>query len=270
MKLISWWCPKCKQPVGNTKPCPRCGAERVSSWRCDQCQTIVVDKNACPVCGRKRATVIYNRLLVSKLFEETGPGGHTNVEILRRYAYKYAYTRNIPDYLVEDALSATFEKLVTNYKNFDPDKGKFRTWAITILRNEIANAARESVKEAKKIGIRLDQSGGRDDDSLTMEHVLGYTFGAEDLIKAEEKKRFVIMAALARKAFGNYSTVIRGDPVVLSIYDLCVEKYQQRDGQGWLSMAAREAGLSKQALSMRQDKARRTWVSWNLAKKEDA
>ena len=258
---VWWWCPKCRAPVTTRTPCPTCKSERVNSWKCDSCGSIVVSKPKCK-CGRKRSTVIYNRILVKKLFEEVGPSGHTNVEILRRYAYQYAFNKRIPQYLVEDAIAATFEKLVKGIKSYDPSR-PFRTWATAILKNALMDAARKDASRNEGIALRLDSvRSGDDDGALTMETVLGYTYGAEDLIAAEEKERFIAMAALARKTFGYYSTVVGGEYAELSIYDLCVQCYTNRDGSGWKAMAARIAGVSKQVLQRRQTQARETWKTW--------
>lgn len=194
------------------------------------------------------------------MFEESGPSGHTNEEILRRYAYARAYNKNIPEHLVEDAISSTFVKLVKGFNSFDPDKASFRTWATAILKNELANVVREDVKENSKIGFRLDWIS--DDSEVSMERVLGYTFGVDDLIEAEEKRRYQIMAALARKTLGDYAAVVKGEVARLSVYDLGVKIYSMRDGYGWMTRTAIEAGISKQLLSQRVSRAKDIWESW--------
>lgn len=244
----------------NRKPCPVCKGKRVVSWRCDNCNTIVVDKRKCK-CGRTRAKMLYNRMLVARLFEDTGDTGHNTAEIIRRYAYGFAHGRNIPTYLVEDAIANTFLRLVDKFDEFDRQQASFRTWAISILRNEILIAARNDATAGKHVAVQLDAQ--RDDDALTMESVLGYTYGVGDLIAAEEKERYVAMAALARKAFGSYSTVVGGEMVSLSVYDECIEAYEKRDGSGWRSMVARKTGISKQLIHRRQGIARRKWQEWN-------
>jgi len=200
-------------------------------------------------------------MLVGKLFDETGPSGHRNIEILRKFAYRLAVTKNIPQYLVEDAIATALEKLVREFKSYDAEKGSFRTWAIAILKNTLYDAAREDSRENRIGRVSLDAEG--DDGTLTMESVLGYTYGAEDLVAAEEKQRFVAMAALARRVFGSYATVVGGQPVELSVYDLCIRLYESRDGYGWRSMAARVMGVSKQTITRKQDTARSIWRQWN-------
>lgn len=189
------------------------------------------------------------------------------MEILRRYAYGYATSKNMPEHLVEEAISSTFVKLVENISKYKSDKGEFRTWAITILRNELLSAARKDARINSHVEIRLDEATSdkksRDSGELMMEKVLGYTYGVDDLIHAEEKMRFVAMAKLARRALKEYSTIVSGEPITLSIYDLCVQVYEKRDGVGWQSMAAREAGISKQVLSSRIIRARGKWQEWN-------
>ena len=108
-----------------------------------------------------------------------------------------------------------------------------------------------------------------DDGALTIETVLGYTYGVDDLIAAEAKERFVAMATLARRSFGYYSTVVDGEHVDLSVYDLCVQAYQERDGSGWQSMVSRQTGISRQVIHKRQVKARQTWQRWNGMESEE-
>jgi len=265
-KKVVWWCPKCRSPVTAYSDCPNCKAERVSSWKCDMCGEIVVESSKCK-CGRKRSTVIYNRMIVKKLFEDAGPRGHKNIDIIRRYAYSYASGHNLPLHLVEDALAEALFSMVKNFKQYDQRKGSFRTWAITIVKNALADAAKADATENRNLAFSLDTVGGGDDDGLMIETVLGYTFGAEDLIAAEEKVRFRMMATLARKVFGYVSTVLNGEYADISIYDLAVEAYQERDGTGWRSIVARKSGISRSLLGRRQEVARRTWEHWN--KKEE-
>ena len=261
MISVKWWCPTCNEGILNKDPCPRCDHERVKSWKCDNCNGIVVKSRACNSCGRKEATAIYNRVLVQRLFENTGRTGHTNMEIIRKYAYLRAAERGVPQYLVEDVISMTLMRLVMHIPKFDREKGKFRTWAIKILDNEMSRLAKRDATESGRVQFSLDQESA--DDELAMESVIGSTYGVEDLIAMEEKQRFVLMAKLAERAFGRYSTVVEGEAVTLSLYRLCVETYITRDGIGWAAKAARIAGISRQAISAKQMWAREKWQECN-------
>lgn len=260
---IVWWCPTCKQPVMRREPCPKCKTERVASWRCDQCKEIVVGKAICG-CGRRKAQVIYNRMIIKNLFEETGPTGHKNIDIIRRFAYSYATGHNLPTRLVEDAIGETLYKIVKGYNTYEQSK-PFRTWAIAILKNTLADAATKDIAEGEMLAFSIDAEVGDDDgDSLAMESVLGYTFGVDDLISAEDKVRYKVMATLARKAFGYIATVDEGGEYAeVSVYDLAVTAHEGRDGYGWMAEVSRRTGLSSSLLNRRQNAARRTWKSWN-------
>ena len=259
VKKVFWWCPECRLAITNLKPCPKCGHEKVKSWRCDQCPNIVVNNHTCS-CGRKRSAMIYGRMVVKKLFEDTGPRGHKNIDIIRRFAYAYANNHNMPLWFVEDALAEALHNIVKHFKQYDNSR-EFRTWAIAIVKNVLADMAKEDIAKNSEIAFSLDDN--LDGDTLVMERVLGYTYGVDDLIAAEEKSRFRVMATLARKVFGYVATIVDGQYADLSVYDVAVEAYQERDGWGWQSAVASETGLSRSLINRRQDIARKTWQNWN-------
>lgn len=213
--------------------------------------------------------MIYNRLIVKSLFEETGTTGHKNIDIIRRFAYSYAANHNLPSRLVEDAIAETLYKIVKGYKTYDQSK-PFRTWAIAILKNTLADAATGDIAEGKLSAFSLDEEPDNGDgDVLRMESVLGYTFGVDDLIRAEDKVRYKVMATLARKVLGHVSTVdSEGEYAEISVYDLAVIAYENRDGYGWMAEVSRQTGLSSSLLNRRQSAARRTWKNWSRKEEE--
>lgn len=188
-------------------------------------------------------------------------GGQNNLRAIRKYAYGFAAGRNMPMHLVEDAVAEALIKILKVVHTYDSRRAKFTTWAIAIVKNELKNAARADTRRNAHVEFSVDDLG--EDGVLVIEAVLGYTFDIHTLIAREDRTELhAAMKALAHKIFGNYATVVDGQPIRLPLLDACVTAYERRDGQTWAAIASRETGISQAVISNKKADARRTWDSW--------
>lgn len=226
-------------------------------WTCARCKKVNEDTTLCE-CGMSMARTIYNELVIKRLFVERGPSGHTNFEILERYAFGYAKKRGIPMDLVEDALGKAIERIVENIGKFDVKRGvKFRTWAISIVKNEIRTAVRNDLYRQDKIEVSIDQS--TEDGSLVAEAIEGDRLGPEDLIELGEKET---KRRIASSVLGTFEGYIEGRLSNIPVYQKALEIFYGNSGDndwGWISDLSNATGITRQTIHTRIEKAAGIW-----------
>jgi RNA polymerase sigma factor (sigma-70 family) len=226
-------------------------------WTCARCGKVNEDTTLCE-CGMSMARTIYNELIIKRLFIDTGPSGHTNFEILEKYAFGYAKKRGIPMDLVDDALGKAMERIVENIGKYDVKRGiNFRTWAISIVKNEIRTAVRNDLYKNEKIKVFIDQV--TEDGSLVVEAIEGDRLGPEDLIDLGERET---KRRIATSVLGTFEDYIEGRLSQISVYQKALEIFcgsNSGNEWGWISDLSSATGISRQTIHARIEKAAGIW-----------
>ena len=228
-----------------------------TEWRCIRCLSKNgADDNVCQNCGLWKSKTIYGEILESYLLQRT-KDGTLNIDVIRRYAYGYTKTKNMPFYLAEDAIANAMMRLVMHIKEYDPKQSSFLTWAIAIVKNELRSAARKDARKNKLFALSLDEE--TEDGALLAEVVEGDNLSVDDLIALEEVERYRFMAKIARSELGTYTTAEGEEREVL---DACLESYIRNDGSQWMSDAGRRSGVGKFKIFRAIERIRRIWNKW--------
>ena len=218
-------------------------------WMCNTCGTRNSESDFnCSGCGSNYAKSIYAGMLKRRLEEKTG-SGRTALEAIFRYARSHAKRRNMPYHLVEDAIANAMVRMMDKITEYDPTKsgGDFSRWAISFVRNELLNIARNDLSKNIVISVYLDEEDG--DGILTSE-------GIPDpkSIDVEEDVEVSMQREILVSLLGE------------DVYKECVAAYAETGEKGWMQKAAKESNVTAMRISRAKDKARRIW-RWK-AKKE--
>lgn len=216
-------------------------------------------KKICTVCGAPKTEWDQGRVLADQLLLSARKGGdRTVLDELRAYAYSYASQRNMPIHLADDALGNALVRLTRKIHRFNPDKGEFIAWAKKFVKNELRTIARLDADRNSYIAFSLDDAT----DGIISHEALSGDDHAYDL---EERDYYnTLFEKMRHVAYYELGTCVEkqgGKPTRAKLYPRCVEAYQVRDGEGWITLAARLAGLHPRTISNRRDRARRRWKS---------
>jgi RNA polymerase sigma factor (sigma-70 family) len=90
-------------------------------------------------------------LTQAQIVEKIGSGAaEVFAELYEQYlpkVYRYISYRITDMHLAEDLTSTVFEKALTRFKSYNPEKAHFSTWVFTIARNTLTDHYRTSRKE---------------------------------------------------------------------------------------------------------------------------
>lgn len=151
------------------------------------------------------------------------------VKLYKRIKYGLAnYCKYIleDDDDVQDAISNTMEKILTNLSQYEPQKGNFSTWLYNIAKNESL-----IIKKYKKVHVPIEYEDG--DDNSNNENILYLEYMvnlfSSPLEKDEEEKRkeelYYQVIQKVEKLPEKYKEIFYDRHVLNMSYDAISQKY---------------------------------------------
>lgn len=104
--------------------------------------------------------------------------------------YKYTLYRVGDPSTAEDLVSEAFERALTKYRTFNPDKAKFSTWLFAIVNNTIINHLKKNQYYSQSINLDKVASKYRLEDSVIEQELKDLLL--KSMLVLDERQRNII------------------------------------------------------------------------------
>jgi len=224
--------------------------EEMLSWEClcgerheisEVCPLLGIDEEEC---GRRRKAT---RLLLGNMPSEDIGKKQTVLQYLKNAAFGVLYKKGYRIYNIEEGIGNGLLTLYKKIDQYDPDKGEFHSWALSVILAAVKMSARKEYSMGSHYNLSIEQIIDEStDERKSSDTELELGLFIEDNYRIEDRLEMAIRAARRKIAISVFGEQLYLD----AMSEISTNE------RGWVRVLAKKYGMTPQNMYAKMAKAK--------------